>query len=490
MASISSHSSSSSSSISYQGHQSEKTLLYKLIQENLLDFYHQVENEQERELPIFVKKEFEEFLKCGLLAYGFLRLQCESCRQEKLVAFSCKQRGFCPSCGAKRMAESVTHLVEEVFPHKPLRQWVLSFPFPLRFLFAKDPKLMGTVLNLVHRAISTYLIKKADLKKKSGAKTGSVTFIQRFGGSLNLNIHFHIMYLDGVWTFKQEKPHFHFISPPTQLELDNLLKTIAQRIVKLLEKRGLIAQDEGTEHQFLNVQDTESIDHIHSSSITYLIAFGKYKGQKALTLRTTPTSQRFKPFLSEYSGLSLHAGIFCPAHDRKKRERLCRYISRPSLSEERLSLNAKGQVVYKLKTAYRNGTTHIVLSPLDLLSRLASLVPRPRVHLIRFHGVFAPHFKYRSLVTPAPSDETNKTSRTEQKKAKKSYSMGWAKMLKRVFDIDIQICSKCGGQIKIISSIQDPKVIKRILSHLGENSTVPELAPSRGPPEIEHDYLN
>ena len=99
------------------------------------------------------------------------------------------------------MAESSALLVDQVFPHKPLRQWVLSFPFPFRFLFAKDPKLMGDVLNLVHRAISTYLIKKAGLKKKSGAKTGSVTFIQRFGGSLNLNIHFHILYLDGVWTF-------------------------------------------------------------------------------------------------------------------------------------------------------------------------------------------------------------------------------------------------------------------------------------------------
>ena len=153
---------------------------------------------------------------------------------------------------------------------------------------------MGTVLNLVHRAISTYLIKKAGLKKKSGAKTGSVTFIQRFGGSLNLNIHFHIMYLHGVWTFEQEKPHFHFISPPTQLELDNLLKTIAQRTVKLLEKRGLIVQDEGTENQFLNVQDTEAIDHIHSSSITYRIAFGKYRGQKALTLRAMPNQKKTK----------------------------------------------------------------------------------------------------------------------------------------------------------------------------------------------------
>ena len=116
------------------------------------------------------------------------------------------------------MAESAAHLVDEVFPHKPLRQWVLSFPFPLRLLFAKDPQIMGLVLNLIHRAISTYLIKKTGFKKKSGAKTGSVTFIQRFGGSLNLNIHFHIMYLDGIYTFEQEKASFHPITPPSQSE--------------------------------------------------------------------------------------------------------------------------------------------------------------------------------------------------------------------------------------------------------------------------------
>ena len=492
MASISPHPFFSPSSINYQRHQPEKTLLYKLIQENLLDFYHQLENEQEKTLPHFVKKEFEEFLKCGLLACGFLRLQCQSCKQERLLAFSCKRRGFCPSCGARRMAESAAHLVDEVFPHKPLRQWVLSFPFPLRLLFAKDSQLITDVLNLVHRAISTCLIKKSGLKKKSGAKTGSVTFIQRFGGSLNLNIHFHIIYLDGVYTFDQEKTRFHFISPPTQLELDNLLKTIAQRTLKLLKKRSLIVKDEGAEHQFLNIKDTEAIDHIHNSSLSYRIAFGKYQGRKTLTLRTAPQKQhqKQKPFLSEYSSFSLHAGVFCPAHNRKKLEHLCRYISRPSLSEARLSLNVKGQVVYKLKTAYRNGTTHIVLSPLDLLSRLASLVPRPRVHLIRFHGVFAPHCKYRSLVTPTPAEKINETSHKEPKQQKKSYSMGWAKMLKRVFDMDIQTCSKCGGQIKIISSIHNPQIIKRILTHLGEEHRVPELSPSRGPPEEEESLVS
>ena len=155
----------------------------------------------------------------------------------------------------------------------------------------------------------------------------------------------------------------------------------------------------------------------------------------------------------------------------------------------RLSLNTKGQVVYKLKTPYRNGTTHIVLSPLDFLSRLASLVPRPRVHLIRFHGVFAPNCKYRSLIVPQTA-LTEKTSHKAQKKLKKSYSMGWAKMLKRVFNIEIQTCLKCGGEIKIISAILSGQVIKKILSHLGENSTVPELSPSRGPPEGEESFVS
>ena len=161
----------------------------------------------------------------------------------------------------------------------------------------------------------------------------------------------------------------------------------------------------------------------------------------------------------------------------------------PSLSEARLSLNTQAQVVYKLKTAYRNGTTPIVLSPLDFLCRLASLVPRPRVHLIRFHGVFAPNFKYRFLVTRAPSGKINKTSDKEQKREKKFYSMGWAKRLKRVFNLDIQICLKWGGRIKIISTIHSQQVIKRILTHLGENPKVPKLTSPRGPPEGDEGFV-
>ena len=346
------------------------------------------------------------------------------------------------------------------------------------------------------RGIKPEEIKKAGLTKKSGAKTGSVSFIQHFGGSLNLNIHFHMMYLDGVWTFEQKKAKFHFLTPPSLSELNNLLKTIAQRIIKLLEKRGLIIKDEGVEDRFLDLKANEPMDHIHSSSITYRIALGKYKGRKVLSLKSIPNNAKRKqekehPFLSRYFGFSLHAGVSCKSHERKKREHICRYISRPSLSEERLSVNAHGQVIYKLKTPYQNGTTHIVLSPLDFLSRLSSLVPRPRVHLTRFHGVFAPHFKYRSLITPKQisSKRSSSAEKEEKKEIRKSYSMGWAKRLKKVFGIDIQICSRCGGKVKIISAIEGAQLIQRILTHLGEDYKIPKLYPPRGPPETDNDFI-
>jgi len=114
-----------------------------------------------RALPYYVRQEFDEYLKRGRFEHGFLRVQCETCHAEHLVAFSCKRRGFCPSCGARRMTESAALLVDEVLPHNPMRQWVLGVPFPLRFLFASQPKIMGKALGIVYRAIATHLTNKA-----------------------------------------------------------------------------------------------------------------------------------------------------------------------------------------------------------------------------------------------------------------------------------------------------------------------------------------
>ena len=132
----------------YQRHQPEKTLLYQLISS-----YYPASTEflarEGKVLPDYVRREFEDYLRCGKLEHGFLRVRCENCHEERLVAFSCKRRGFCPSCGTRRMAESAALLVDEVFPHQPVRQWVLSFPFLLRFLFASRPVITGQVLGIV-----------------------------------------------------------------------------------------------------------------------------------------------------------------------------------------------------------------------------------------------------------------------------------------------------------------------------------------------------
>jgi ribosomal protein S27E len=125
----------------YSRHRPETTLLYQLVAEHYPKFRDRRAAEG-RALPQYVEDEFEAYLKCGLLQHGFLRVKCESCQAEKLVAFSCKRRGFCPSCGARRMAETAALLVDDVLPRQPVRQWVLSLPFALRYLLATRPEVI------------------------------------------------------------------------------------------------------------------------------------------------------------------------------------------------------------------------------------------------------------------------------------------------------------------------------------------------------------
>lgn len=113
--------------VRYERRRPEETILHCLVREHLETFLAQVEARTGTGVPGFVKDEFEAFLECGVLAHGFLRVRCAECTHEKLVAFSCKRRGFCPSCGARRMAESAAYLVDQVIARVPVRQWVLSF---------------------------------------------------------------------------------------------------------------------------------------------------------------------------------------------------------------------------------------------------------------------------------------------------------------------------------------------------------------------------
>ena len=201
------------------------------------------------------------------------------------------------------MVESAALLVDEVLPHQPIRQWVLSVPFPLRFLFASQPKIMGKALGIVYRSIATHLTHKAG-HKNSMAHTGAVTLIQRFGSALNLNIHFHMLFLDGVYVGEAgSSAWFRRVKAPTSAELTQLTHTIAHRLARYLERQGLLERD--AEHSYLTLDnaDEEPMDQLRGHSMmcmdarmprahgcagaaTYRSAVGPQQGRKVFTSLT------------------------------------------------------------------------------------------------------------------------------------------------------------------------------------------------------------
>ncbi len=207
-----------------------------------------------------------------------------------------------------------------------------------------------------------------------------------------------MIFLDGVYLdgAAQSRVRFRWVKAPSSEELSRLTHTIAQRIARYLERQGFLVRD--AENSYLTydgvVADQQSpINQLLGSSITYRIAVGPQQGRKVFTLQTLPDCRPDHRFVDTglVAGFSLHAGVATKAHERDKLERLCRYIARPAVATKRLSITRNGAVRYELKTPYSDGTTHVLFEPLDFISRLVALVPKPRVNLTRFHGVFAPY---------------------------------------------------------------------------------------------------
>ncbi|OAC29949.1 transposase [Escherichia coli] len=304
-----------------------------------------------------------------------------------------------------------------------------------------------------------------------------------------------MLFLDGVYVEQSHgSARFRWVKAPTSPELTQLTHTIAHRVGRYLERQGLLERDVENSYLASDAVDDDPMTPLLGHSITYRIAVGSQAGRKVFTLQTLPTSgDPFGDGIGKVAGSSLHAGVAARADERKKLERLCRYISRPAVSEKRLSLTRGGNVRYQLKTPYRDGTTHVIFEPLDFMAKLAALVPKPRVNLTRFHGVFAPNSHYRVTITPAKRGKgagkvgTVHLAPEERTPLEQRAAMTWARRLKRVFNIDITECEKCQGPVKVIACIEDPVVIDKILNHLKAKeakqvSPSTQLPPPRAPP--------
>jgi Putative transposase len=242
--------------------------------------------------------------------------------------------------------------------------------------------------------------------------------------------------------------------PPTLEELHALLAKIITRIMRLLTKHGFLIEEQ--DRTYITAADRESaLLPLQAASCTYRIALGPRAGQKVLSLQSLPSPDKSSTpdLCAKLHGFSLHATVRWGADQRKELEHLSRFITRPAIANERLKRNRAGDVVLQLKSAFKDGTTHIVMSPAEFMQRLAALVPRPRLHLIRFHGVLAPNAKLRCEIIPRPPEQATEPSCDHAQGA--PARMSWARLLKRVFDIDIEHCPNCGGSLKIIAAIED-----------------------------------
>src|SRR5262247_4122368 len=173
----------------YEPRDPSRTVLYKVIADHLETFLASCEADPDATgLPAYVQRALYDYLQCGILARGFLRLGCDMCQQELLLPFSCKRRGCCPSCAGRRMAQTAAHLVECVIPWVPTRQWVVSVPIPLRYWMASSQDLTAKVHTIIRTTIGQYYVNQAVTRgfERASLQPGSVTFLQRFGSAINL----------------------------------------------------------------------------------------------------------------------------------------------------------------------------------------------------------------------------------------------------------------------------------------------------------------
>ncbi len=462
----------------YRRREPTATPLYPIVQHHLETFLADAAEADPHcaGVPGWVEDDFRAYLRCGILAHGFARIRCDACAAERLVAFSCKGRGVCPSCNARRMVEVAAHLTDHVLPPLPVRQWVLSLPKRIRPFLPHNPGLAGAVLHVLLRVLRTTL-QRASPGAGPNAQLGAVSFLHRFGSALNPHFHFHVVVLDGLFS---EEPDgsvtFHEATHLSAHDAHRLQRTLQRRVLRLFQRRGLL--DDTTIALMLTWQGG--------------------------------------------GGFSLDASVRIHGADAAGRERLLRYCARPPFALERLRIERRvdaheggsataspgeagiRQVCYHPARPTRDGRTVLALSPLEFLAALSRLIPPPRVHRHRYHGVLAPNARLREQVValgrqdgvapidvatvthgdasppaPAAAQSVGPASNPPQPTARSR----WARLLARIYEVFPLLCPDCGADMRILAFLTAAEPVDAILRHLGLPTTPPPLSPARGPPQ-------
>ncbi len=518
------------------------TVLYRLVKEHGAEFLQYARESYDGPLPRYVEDELRGYLRCGDFSRGFVNLRCRGCQHDLLVPFSCKNRGLCPSCGGRRMAAQAAHLVDSILPAVPIRQFVLSFPFELSLLAATKPEVLRALARIHAEELARHYKTAAKKAGETGKlHAGAVTFVQRFGSSLNLHVHMHTCALDGVYAEADEGGdalRFVPAAPPSRADLYVLAERVALRVMTWLRKRGHAKDDDHASNEAPQRTFAEVLAQLATHR-------GTVENVKDDTGESDGPAEPAAPLRDEAvtrHGFNLHASLTIAANDDLGRERLCRYGLRPPFSLSRLRRLRDGRISYRVKKSSRRASRCRIMSPVECLARLCALVPPPRYPLTRFHGVLAPRAKLRPRIVPKlPESAANRcpaglsaskpTGETQRQPGERpaprdrkgpvvptglpvsattlarsidgadvpmpnvlstrhlsrigggllyaaTSSVPWATLLARTFDVDVKACPRCTGRLEVRAVVTDLDIARRILDALPKGARAPPLVDS------------
>lgn len=353
-----------------------------------------------------------QYLDCGNLRNGFARVKCKDCSHEYLLAFSCKRRHFCPSCHQKRVMEFGEWVCANVLKKVPHRHFVFSIPKILRRYFLYDRRLLHELSCCAWESLKAFM---QDAVPERKPLPGAIIAIQTFGDLLGFNPHCHILITDGCFYGKG----MFRVAPP--LELKKLETIFRHKVFRMLIAKGKITEE----------------------MLTLLAGW-------------------------RHSGFHVFCGKRIMPNDKASLERLACYIIRASFSQERMRYLAdEGTVVYTAKACpgprSGDGNGRKIFAAEEWLAAMCSHVPNWGEQMVRYYGWYSNVLRGKRL---KKAEDDGVPCLIESDRAPAAHRKSWAKLIKKIYEVDPLLCPKCKGPMRIISFIEDQEVIRAILQHL------------------------
>ena len=405
----------------YRRRKPEYSPYYQCIE----DYYEQFKRSYDRNfsqkygyLRSHIEKVIYQYLDCGILHNGFARIKCRACGHERFLAFSCRRRHFCPSCHARRVVEFGEWLCGGVLKKVPHRHFVFSIPKILRIYFLFNRSLLKELSRISWETVGDYYRSTC---RKDGASPAAVAVIQTFGDYLSFNPHMHILAADGCFSGDG-----FFYVPSIDIDTASLEKLFVHKIFKMLLRKGLITQ-----------------------RVIELIGTWKHTG------------------FSVYSGKRINP------KDKISTENLARYIIRASFSQERMKYYPdRPMVTYESKY----GKDIAEFEPLEWLAALVSHIPDKGGQTLRYYGHYSNVTRGR-----LKKEKSQPEYYIIENESPGRLNRSWARLIQKIYEVDPLLCPRCGKKMRIIAFIEDYKIVKKILDHVG----MYEFGKKRAPPKIE-----